>query len=74
MEPIVNGLEMEYEDTIIFEQVDANSPSGRAAMNQYEVRGHPSYVILDQMGNMVWQYTGQTDSAFLSNQLQTSLK
>lgn len=70
MEPIVNGLEIEAGDGVFFEQLDANSARGRTAMNTYGLRGHPSYVILDEDGAVLWQHTGQTEEAFLRVQLQ----
>ena len=69
MEPIVDGLETEFEAVITFERVVANSERGRMAMKSYSLRGHPSYVIVDERGEEVWQCSGQTGDAQLRSQL-----
>ena len=69
MEPIVHGLETEFEAGIRFERVDASSERGQAAMKTYSLRGHPSYVLLDEQGEEAWQFSGQTDETQLRSQL-----
>jgi hypothetical protein len=59
MQPIVNGLEPEFEDQIAFQHVDANSEAGRRAMSAYGLRGHPSYAIVDVDGSVRWTAAGQ---------------
>ena len=50
MEPIVNGLETEFEADVTFDRINASSERGQAAMKAYSLRGHPSYVFLDAAG------------------------
>ena len=45
MEPIVHGLETEFEADVAFEQIDASTERGQAAIKAYSLRGHPSYVL-----------------------------
>ena len=73
MEPIVNGLETDFEKDVTFDRVDASSDRGRAAMEAYTLRGHPSYIILDADGDALWQATGQMEESVLRSQL-TSLR
>jgi hypothetical protein len=65
MEPIVHGLESEFEPDVMFERVDASTSRGRTAMSAFSLRGHPSYVLLDEEGAVVWQFAGQVDEAQL---------
>lgn len=69
MEPIVNGLETEFEANVSFERIDASSERGQAAMKTYSLRGHPSYVLLDKQGEVVWQFSGLTGDVQLRSQL-----
>ena len=69
MEPIVHGLETEFEADVAFEQIDASTERGQAAIKAYSLRGHPSYVLLDEKGEVVWQFAGQTEKARLRSQL-----
>jgi hypothetical protein len=69
MEPIVNGLETEFEADVTFDRINASSERGQAAMRAYSLRGHPSYVLLDEQGEEVWQFSGQTAEVQLRSQL-----
>ena len=69
MEPIVNGLETEFEPDVTFDRINASSERGQAAMRAYSLRGHPSYVLLDEQGEEVWQFSGQTAEVQLRSQL-----
>ena len=69
MEPIVHGLETEFEAGIRFERVDASSERGEAAMKIYSLHDHPSYVLLDEQGEAVWLFSGQTNESQLRSRL-----
>lgn len=69
MELIVHELETEFEADVSFDKIDAESERGQAAMKAYSLRGHPSYVLLDANGEVVWQFTGQTGELQLRTQL-----
>ena len=69
MEPIVNGLETEFEADVAFDKIDAASERGQAAMKAYSLRGHPSYVLLDANGEVRWQFSGQMGESQLRSQL-----
>ncbi len=62
MQPIVNGLEQEYRDRVVFERVDVNTESGRLRFQAYRLRGHPGFVLVDTQGEVLWSFTGPLDS------------
>lgn len=58
MEPIVNGLEEEFNEQIAFERRNAVTEEGKAVMNGFSLRGHPSYAIVSPDGEPLWTSTG----------------
>ncbi len=73
MQPIVNGLEAEFDGKLTFERRDANTEAGQASLRAYELRGHPSYVIFDADGDPLWSALGVLDADVLREQIQQSL-
>ena len=59
MVPVVNGLEEVYSDEIEFRRIDANSTQGRPAFQYFGLQGHPSYVLLNPEGEVLWQGLGE---------------
>ena len=47
MQPIVDELEIEYQDTVSFVQINASTAEGLELFNAYSLLGHPSYLILE---------------------------
>jgi hypothetical protein len=74
MQPIVNGLQTEYDGHIAFEQIDANSDGGQQRLRFYGLRGHPSYVIVDVEGKALWSATGQLAAEQLRQQIAASAR
>ncbi len=73
--PVVNGLEDEYaEAAIAFIRVDANSVEGGALQSSYNLRGHPSIVIVDEEGNAVEKYVGAQSAETLRPVINSVLK
>ncbi len=58
MTPIVNGLEAEYGEQIAFQHLDVDEPEGRLATRAYQARGHPTIVIIDPQGDILWKRPG----------------
>ncbi|HEX6383251.1 MAG TPA: thioredoxin family protein [Anaerolineae bacterium] len=58
MRPIVNGLEQEYGDQIDFRRHNIVTEEGQAWARQYQLRGHPAYVLVDRKGQERWRYVG----------------
>ncbi len=65
MTPIVNGLANEYENEITIYQLNAAEREVSLLQQQYEVRGHPSFVILRQNGEVAARYLGPQDEHVL---------
>lgn len=65
MMPIVNGLEDEFGDQLIVERLNADVEGVVDLMNEFGVRGHPSFVLLDENGRIQQTYIGPQDEAVL---------
>ena len=70
MQPVVDGLEDEYNDQIEFQRLDANSQDGRGAFQAYGLRGHPSYVVIDPEGAVLWLSLGEQSGASMSAEIE----
>lgn len=69
MEPVVNGLEEKYQDQIEFRWIDANSLVGKTAYQAYVLRGHPTYVLLNPDGDVLWSGLGEVSRGSLEEQV-----
>jgi thioredoxin-like negative regulator of GroEL len=58
MMPIVDGLRVEFEGKVSVFQLDAWQPINANLQKQWGLRGHPSFAILDDNGNVVQQFFG----------------
>ncbi|MCJ7734039.1 MAG: hypothetical protein MUP11_05785 [Anaerolineales bacterium] len=74
MQPIVDGLETEYRELVEFERINASTNQGLKIFNTYGLFGHPSYLILDETGEILWQSVGEQTGEFIENALQTALE
>ena len=74
MQPIVNGLETEFARQLAFEQRDANTEPGKAVMEAYGLRAHPSYVIVAPDGSVLWSFAGQLQAGALREQVRKYAK
>lgn len=70
MQPIVNGLERTYEDRVAFERRNAAEPAHQASLRAYGLRGHPSYVIVDAEGQVLWSTSGPLPAAALQQKIE----
>lgn len=73
MEPVVNGLEEMYSDDVDFRHIDANSEEGRPVFQQFKLQGHPSYVLVNSAGDILWQGLGEQPSEMLQEKITTIL-
>jgi hypothetical protein len=74
MQPIVHGLETEFVGQIAFERRNANTDAGRATMDAYALRGHPSFVIVAPDGTALWVYMGPLSGNALREQVRKYTK
>ena len=58
--PIVDGLEKDYGDRVAFRQVDAGDPRTRGVLATYQVRGHPTFVVLNAEGEVIARRVGES--------------
>ena len=69
MEPIVDGLEQQYQEEIKFFRINAGT-DGIETFDHYNLLGHPSYVLLNPDGDVLWSGVGE----FLVDQLDGLIK
>ena len=74
MQPIVNGLENKYQETVEFVRINASTSEGLEIFNSYSLFGHPSYLILDGTGKVIWQSVGEQPVDMLEKASQTALE
>ena len=73
MQPIVDGLETEYLESVEFERINASTNEGLKIFDAYGLFGHPSYLILDETGEVLWQSVGEQTEAFIEDNLKDLL-
>ncbi len=67
MTPVVNGLQSQFEGQVAFTILNAAFGEGKDAFEAYKLPGHPSYVLLNPSGEVMWRAFGpQTDSSLES--------
>lgn len=74
MEPIVDGLEDDFGGQVEFRRIDADTREGQSALRAYGLRGHPSYVIVDPEGAVLWTGLGEQTRQVLTDQMDQVLK
>lgn len=73
MQPIVDGLESEYTGRIEFRSLDAFTDDGGQAFRAYNLRGHPSYIVLNPAGEVLWTGLGEQTASQIKPQLDAAL-
>ena len=74
MEPIVNGLEQEYGDQMLFLKVNAlDGGNGEAAFNNSRLPGHPAFLIFQPDGEELWRSFGDVSYEQLSENVDEIL-
>lgn len=58
MAPIVDGLSDEFEGRAAVLQLNAQERANEELQAQYDVRGHPSFVTLDEEGQVAQRFFG----------------
>ncbi|MHA1937327.1 MAG: TlpA family protein disulfide reductase [Candidatus Thorarchaeota archaeon] len=58
MTPVVNGLESNFTAKVDFRLLNAGFGLGQRAFNSYGLPGHPSFLILDPTGVVLWKSFG----------------
>ena len=73
MQPIVDGLENKYQKTVEFVRINASTSEGLEIFNTYSLFGHPSYLVLDDRGEILWQSIGEQTVENIESALITAL-
>jgi hypothetical protein len=73
MTPVVNGLEAKYDGRITFRILNAGMGEGTDAFEFYRLPGHPSYVMLNPEGEILWQAFGPQSEATLETAMEEAL-
>lgn len=58
MEPIVHGLENEYSQQLDFIYYDIDAPESKDAMQEYNFRVQPHFILLDADGEILNEWFG----------------
>lgn len=58
MAPIVDGIEEQYGEQIVFKRINADVDDGPAIVRAYRIPGHPTTLIFDKEGNEVQRWLG----------------
>lgn len=69
MEPIVNGLEKEFSNEAAVIQLNANEAENARLQQQYGMRGHPTFALLDMNGQLAQILIGPQTSDVLREAL-----
>ena len=69
MMPIVDGLAREFMDQAAVLQLDANETENARLQQQFGVRGHPSFVVLDGNGRALQTFIGPQTAEILHEAL-----
>ncbi|NIM94718.1 MAG: hypothetical protein GTO18_13540 [Anaerolineales bacterium] len=70
MTPIVNGLKADFAEVVDFRSLNAGSGVGQKAFNSYGLPGHPSYLILDPQGRVLWKGFGPQSKEILEEAIE----
>jgi len=73
MTPIVNGLEGEFEEQIAVIQLDAARKANAELQSQYDLRGHPSFAVLDSDGRVAQRFFGPQTETTLRQAILTTI-
>jgi thioredoxin-like negative regulator of GroEL len=74
MMPIVDRLEVEFEGKASILQLDAGRPTNADLQNQWGLRGHPSFAILDENSRVVQQFFGPQPESALRHSMDAEIE
>ena len=73
MSPVVNGLETTFGEQVEIRSLNAAFGHGRNAILNYGLPGHPSYVILDPQGEVLWSAFGPQSAGALEEVIEEAI-
>jgi thioredoxin-related protein len=63
MQPIVDGIQLQYAGVLTVYQLDYNQPADQRIAHAYAVRSHPVLLIIDRTGVQVARWSGIVSQA-----------
>lgn len=73
MTPVVNGLRNEFVDKLDLQTLNAGFGDGEKAFKHYGLPGHPSYLILDPEGGVIWRGFGPQSKETLAQAIEDAV-
>ena len=73
MTPIVNGLAEEFDGRVAVHQLNAAEQANIQLQNEYGLRGHPAFVILDAGGRALQTFLGPQPEETLRQAMTAAL-
>ena len=70
MIPIVNGLNEEFEGRVSALRLDAAQSTNARLQTEYDLRGHPSFVVLDSEGRVTQRFFGPQTEGVLRQSME----
>ncbi len=69
MMPIVDGLEENYQEEITFIRLNAAAGQGRKTFRYYNLPGHPSFLLLNPAGDVLWSGFGEISENVINEEI-----
>jgi thioredoxin-like negative regulator of GroEL len=73
MTPIVDGLESEFKGQAMVYQLNADEGENALMQQQFGLRGHPTFVVLDGNGRALQTFIGPQTTAVLREALAAAV-
>lgn len=71
--PIVNGLDEEFEGRVSTYQLNAAQEANEKLQNQWDLRGHPTFALIDVNNSVVQRLFGPQPEAVLREAMEALL-
>ncbi len=71
MMPIVNGLDEEFEGRVSTFRLNAAEEANEKLQNQWDLRGHPTFALIDMNDRIVQKLFGPQPEAVLREAMET---
>ena len=73
MMPIVDGLEDKHDEEVVFIWLDAAGDEGRETFRYYGLPGHPSFLLLNPSGDVLWSGFGEISEETIELELLSNI-
>ena len=72
MMPIVDGLEEDYQEEIVFIRLNAAVDQGKETFRHYNLLGHPSFLLLNPAGDVLWSGIGEIPENVINEEIMNN--